>query len=184
MSDCIGIERCQPKVRCAVHQTTKFGTQGDMPEKWEIGTTAVGKHTGSLALRSGDAGEGVARRIEDERTSLCEEIGAESKPRGRRYAEDKASGRLMNIGLNSRESGRSKILLSVPVVTVDAFCCQPAVERIPVTDKKAACIRASLSGTLARRVRGKEAGTFVSRSPTGLPEPLRYLPRGQRCLQS
>ncbi|HTS56638.1 MAG TPA: hypothetical protein VMH03_03770, partial [Terriglobales bacterium] len=65
-------------------------------------------------------------------------------PRGRRYAEDKASGRLINIGLNSRESGRSKILLSVPVVTVDAFCCQPAVERIPVTDKKAACIGASL----------------------------------------
>src|SRR6516164_5995223 len=129
MCDCIGVERCQPKVRCTVYQATILCTQGDMPEHWEIGTTAVCKHADRLMLRTCDASGGVSPGIENERASFGKDIRAEPESRRCRHAEDEAAGGLMNIGLNSRESGRRNILLRVSVITVDTFGCQPAVER-------------------------------------------------------
>ena len=122
-----------------------------MPQQQKIGAAAVRKRIHCLALRTGDAAEAIPGRIENQSNSLGEQVWADPEPGRHRQAEDKAAGRLVDIGFNSRKFGRRKIPLCVLVIAVDGCSRKPAVERIPVTDEKT-----PLSGTLAGRVRGEE----------------------------
>jgi len=137
MSDGVVVERRQSKVRSAVNQTTIFRPQGNVLEERKVGADAVCKHTRRLVLRARNAAEAIARRIEDKRTSLCQQVWADPEPCRRRQAEDKAAGCLVNVGFNSRESGGCEILLCVSVIAIDGLSSEPAVEPIPVTDENA-----------------------------------------------
>ena len=140
-----GVECGQAEVRRAVHEAPILRTQRDVSQNREIGAAAVCEHTGGLTLRAWNRSECVAGGIEDQRTSFCQHVRANPEPGRSWNTEHKAACCLVYIGLNSRESGRSKKLLRVAIIAVDRLGCEPAVEVISVDDEKATGVRAALS---------------------------------------
>src|SRR5215469_807652 len=100
-----------------------IGAESKVFYEREIGSAAVGKYPSGLTLCSRDRSESVTGRIKHKRTSFCQDVGTNSEPRRRWYANHQASSRLVHIGLNSRQSGGSKIVLTVSVITIDRFRC-------------------------------------------------------------
>jgi len=71
------------------------------------------KHADGLPLRTRDASESVAGRIEHQRSAFCKHIRMEPEPCGSWQTKDQSSGSLMDIRLDSGESACRKVLLSV-----------------------------------------------------------------------
>src|ERR1700688_4367753 len=156
MGDRVRVECHQPEVGSTVHKPAILGAHGDMFDNWEVRAAAIHKYTGSLTLRARNGAEGVVRRIKNERSSFRENVGADPEPRGRRHADDKAAGRLVNIGFDSRKVSGRKITLRVSVIAVDCFSREPTVDVISVTAEETAGVGGPLGCTLSRGVLGEE----------------------------
>src|SRR5215469_18104698 len=88
-----------------------------------------------------------------------------------RNAHHDAPGRLVNISLDCRKPGRSKIMLAVSVVAVIGLSGQPARQVVPISYEESACVSGTLSCPLPRGVFGEETRTLQADLRTGF---LRY----------
>lgn len=97
-----------------------------------VHSPAVREGANRLPSGTGDAAEGVAGGVKNQRASFRQEIRTESPFCGGRQTHHETTGSLMDIGLNPRQSPRPKIFLAVPVIAVYGFGREPTIEMIAI----------------------------------------------------